>query len=107
MVAKFAPIPIKAFGAEIFKILRKITPHGDGKAGHMAGGASLTAVWQARGITKSRTVHAKCAGFAGHAFGKGTLGPGKLFSHSCRHVIGRFCHQRIDGLFGADALARF
>ena len=107
MVAKFAPVPIKAFSAEIYEILRKITPHGDGKAGHIAGGASLIAMWQARGVAKGRTAHAKCAGFAGHAFGKGALAPTKFFSNSCRHIIGRFCHQRIDGLFGADTLAGF
>ena len=45
MVAKFAPVPVEAFGTEIFKILWKITPHCDGEAGHIAGGAALFAVW--------------------------------------------------------------
>ena len=105
MVAKFAPVPIKAFGAEIFKILRKITSHGDCEASHISGCAPLFAVWQARGIAKGRTAHAKCAGFAGHAFGEATLVPAKFFSNSCRHVVSRFCHKRMDALLNADALA--
>ena len=105
MVAKFATLPIKAFGAEIFKILRKITPHGDGEECHIAGGAPLLAVWQTRGIAKGCTAHAECAGFPGHAFGEATLAPAKFFSNSCRYIISRFCHKRMDGLFDADALA--
>ena len=107
MVTKFSPVPIKAFGAEIFKILRKITSHGDGEASHIAGCAPLLAVWQTRGIAKGRTAHAECAGFPSHAFGETTLAPAKFFSNSCRNVIGRFCNQRTDCLLGVDALARF
>ena len=105
MVTKFAPVPVKALGAEIFKILRKITSHGDGEASHIARCAQLLAVWQARGIAKGSTAHAECAGFAGHTFSKATLAPAKFFSNSCRHVISRFCHKRMDALLNADALA--
>ena len=88
MIAKFTPFPIKALGAEIFEILWKITPHGNRKAGHIAGGATLFAVRQARGIAKSGTAHAKGAGFASHAFGKGTLGPSQFFGNSRCYIIG-------------------
>ena len=105
MVTKFAPVPVKAFGAEISKILRKITSHSNGEASHIARCAPLLAVWQTRGIAKGCTAHAECAGFPGHAFGEATLAPAKFFSNSCRYIISRFCHKRMDGLFDADALA--
>ena len=88
MIAKFAPLPVKALGAKIFEILGKIAPHRNGQPRHITGRASLFAVRQARRIAKGCTAHAECAGFACHAFGKFALGAGQFFGNCCRHIIG-------------------
>ena len=70
----FPAIPHKMGIAEIVKILREITAHCDCQLCHIACGANLCAVRQARGIFKGCARHPQRLGLAGHFLGEFAFG---------------------------------